>query len=116
RLVIVDCAQGGMEASMWAYPEKVRERMRPSPWDEQDKRLRDGGVSPMQVQVVWVKQARAQPAALGEFPKHAEVLKQDLAVVLNRLKDRFPNLRLAYVSSRIYAGHAASNLNPEPYA
>lgn len=115
-LVIVDCAQGGMEASMWAYPEKVKERMRPSPWDEQDKRLSDAGVSPKQVQVVWIKQARAVPAPLGDFPKHAEVLKQDLVVVLNRLKERFPNLRLAYVSSRIYAGYAGSNLNPEPYA
>ncbi len=29
---------------------------------------------------------------------------------------RFPNLQLAYLSSRIYAGHATTALNPEPYA
>jgi hypothetical protein len=31
-------------------------------------------------------------------------------------KTTFPNLRVAYLSSRIYAGHATTGLNPEPYA
>jgi hypothetical protein len=35
---------------------------------------------------------------------------------LNRLKARYPNLRLAYLSSRIYAGYATTALNAEPYA
>jgi hypothetical protein len=43
-------------------------------------------------------------------------LKDDLVVVLQKLKGRFPNLRLAYLSSRIYAGYATTPLNPEPYA
>jgi hypothetical protein len=116
HVVIVDCAQGGMEASMWADPDKVKRRNRPSPWDVQEQRLKAAGISAKQVQVVWIKQARAQPEALGAFPKHAEVLKQDLVVVLNKLKERFPNLRLAYLSSRIYAGYARTRLNPEPYA
>jgi len=68
------------------------------------------------VQAVWIKQARRNPASLGEFPKHAEKLKSDLIVVLQKLKQRFPNLRLAYLSSRIYAGYATTPLNPEPFA
>lgn len=116
HVVIVDCAQGGMEASMWADPDKVKKRDRRSPWDVQDQRLKAAAVSPKQVQVVWIKQARALPESLGEFPKHAEVLKQDLVVVLGKLKQRFPNLRLAYLSSRIYAGYAGSRLNPEPFS
>jgi hypothetical protein len=38
---------------------------------------------------------------------------QTIAQVLHQ---RFPNLKLAYVSSRIYAGYASTRLNPEPYA
>ncbi|MGC3967510.1 MAG: hypothetical protein QM775_09120 [Pirellulales bacterium] len=30
--------------------------------------------------------------------------------------ERFPNCRLAYVSSRTYGGYATTRLNPEPYA
>jgi hypothetical protein len=73
-------------------------------------------VSAKQVQVAWIKQARANSAALGEFPRHTEALKDDLAVIVRRLKGHFPNLRFAYLSSRIYAGYAATPLNPEPYA
>jgi hypothetical protein len=116
-VVLVDGAQGGMEASAWASsPEKVTRAGRPDPWTVLDRRLRQAGVTAQQVQVAWIKQARANPAALGEFPRHAEALKDDLAVIVRRLKGHFPNLQLAYLSSRIYAGYAATPLNPEPYA
>ncbi len=36
--------------------------------------------------------------------------------MLNVATERYPNLRLAYLSSRIYAGYATTPLNPEPYA
>ena len=32
------------------------------------------------------------------------------------MKQRYPNLRLTYLSSRIYGGYAGGMLNPEPYA
>lgn len=115
-VVIVDGAQGGMEASDWAHPEKRSRKNRPNPWDVLDRRLKQADVTAKQVQVVWIKQARRNPASLGEFPRHAETLKDDLVVVLQKLKKRFPNLRLAYLSSRIYAGYATTPLNPEPYA
>src|SRR4029077_8229396 len=35
---------------------------------------------------------------------------------LHNAKARFPNLRVAYLGSRIYAGYANTPLNPEPYA
>ncbi|MGD8501607.1 MAG: hypothetical protein PVJ86_13225, partial [Phycisphaerales bacterium] len=121
-VVIVDCAQGGQAAGQWAYPEKYKRtdrgtgRQRPSPWAVMDERIKNAGVTAGQVQLVWIKQAEMGPANLGEFPKHARVLQENIAVILRKLKARFPNLRIAYLSSRIYAGYAGGPLNPEPYA
>ncbi len=39
-----------------------------------------------------------------------------MVVILHKLREQFPNLKIVYLSSRIYAGYARSNLNPEPYA
>ena len=116
RLVVVDCAQGGQEAGDWARSADRFRRETRDPWEVQAERLRQAGVTPAQVQVVWMKQARRQPASLGEFPKHAQVLQADQAEVLRHLKRAFPNLKLAYLSSRIYAGYAGTQQNPEPYA
>ena len=110
QVVIVDGAQGGMTASIWANPGAQ------NPWEVLDQRLRQAGVTAQQVQVAWVKQALAGPAGLGEFPRHAETLKKDMVVLLNRLHEKFSNLHLAYLSSRIYGGYATTPLNPEPYA
>ncbi len=115
-VAIVDCAQGGQAAHQWAYPDEGRNKERPSPWTVMDQRIEQAGVSPAQVQVLWLKQAQMGPAQLGEFPKHAESLRDDTAVILRKLKERFPNLRIVCLSSRIYAGYATSPLNPEPYA
>jgi len=116
QLVIVDGAQGGMDAKAWAVsgrPDRPNSR---NPWDVLDERLRRAGVTGRQVQVAWVKQARITPGMIGEFPKHAEEMKGHMVAILHKLRDRFPNLRIAYLSSRIYAGYARTPLNPEPYA
>ena len=39
-----------------------------------------------------------------------------LARVVAILKAKFPSVKLAYFTSRIYAGYATTTLNPEPYA
>ncbi len=110
KVVIVDGAQGGMTANLWANPGAR------NPWDVLDQRLKRAGVSAQQVQAAWIKEAMAAPENLGGFPKHAEVLKGHMVGLVTKLKQRFPNLRIAYLSSRIYAGYATTRLNPEPYA
>jgi hypothetical protein len=110
RVVIVDGAQGGQTANVWANPGAR------DPWKVFDERLRQAGVTPQQVQAAWVKQALPGPANLGDFPKHAEALKGHMVGLLDQAKRRLPNLRIAYLSSRIYAGYARTPLNPEPYA
>ena len=67
-LVIVDGAQGGQTGMRWAD-------LKTPLWAEVENRLQRAGVSALQVQVVWMKQAEAGPANLGEFPRHALVLK-----------------------------------------
>ena len=79
-----------------------------------EKRLQAAGVTPQQVEVVWIKHANARPTE--PFPRHVEKLESDLTTNLHQLKSKFPNLRIAYLSSRIYAGYATTTLNPEPYA
>jgi hypothetical protein len=113
-VVIVDCAQGGQAAREWAYPGS--DPRKPSPWPVMDQRLRQAHVEPSQVQLVWMKQAEINPSQYGDFPAHAQVLRDDMAIIVRMLKARFPNLRIVYLSSRIYAGYATTTLNPEPYA
>ena len=108
KLVIVDGAQGGKDAPAWVNSEPV--------WAEADRRIKAAGVTPQQVQVVWLKQALIGPGRRGEFPAHARELQRDNETILTMAKTRYPNLRLAYLSSRIYAGYAVTQLNPEPYA
>lgn len=109
RVVLIDGAQGGQTGERWANPAAPL-------WSVLDERVRAAGVTPAQVQVAWMKQAEAGPARLGEFPAHALVLERNITATLALLKQRFPNLRIVYLSSRIYGGYAKSNLNPEPYA
>jgi len=114
-VVVVNGAQGGQDAAAWANPAPPAPG-RPDVWGVLETRLKEAGVTPAQVQVVWLKQALIQPARLGEFPAHARKLEEDIIVALNRLKATYPNLRIAYLASRIYAGYATTALNPEPYS
>jgi lysophospholipase L1-like esterase len=111
NLVIVDSAQGGKDGAAWVNSpanEKV--------WQVADQRLAAAGVTLKQVQAIWIKQAMMGPAKLGELPKHADVLKADIEQILILARQHYPNVKLAYLSSRIYAGYATTQLNPEPYA
>ncbi len=43
-------------------------------------------------------------------------MQQDLIVIVRHAKQRYPNLRIVFVSDRVYAGYALTNRNPELYA
>ncbi len=110
-LTIVDGAQGGMTASRIVdFSQPAAQQF----WDTLEARLEAAGVTPAQVQIAWVKEAEAGPTQA--FPEDARKLQSALAALVRLMNSRFPNLRLAYLSSRIYAGYATTALNPEPFA
>jgi hypothetical protein len=79
-----------------------------------DERLKAAGVTRKQVQAAWVLQAN--PGPRRPFPAEVKELQQNVADTLHVMQDRFPNLKIAYLSSRTYAGYATGSLNPEPHA
>lgn len=110
-LVIVDGAQAGMTASDIVDLDSSQGQQF---WERVAARLADAGVTPAQVQTAWIKQAERAPTE--PFPEDARILQGDLEQIVVILADRFPNLQLAYLSSRTYAGYASTASNPEPYA
>jgi hypothetical protein len=135
-VVVVDGAQNGRTGVAWALgglpllPSGESERLKQTlasvgrdlttgpkdTWSNVVERLKAGDVTPQQVQAIWIKEAEANPAKLGDFPAYAKVLQADIVDILNIAKHYYPNLRVAYLSSRIFGGYATMALNPEPYA
>lgn len=107
KLTIVDCAQGGQAMAEWVDPKG-------QPWQVLEQRLDKAGISDEQVQIVWIKLANKGPR--GDLAEHGKKLQQDTQAVIQNASARFPSLKLAYLSSRIYGGYAGGALNPEPYA
>jgi hypothetical protein len=113
RVVIVNGAVGGAGAQSWTKGP------RSGTWQTFAQRLTEAGVSPRQVQVVWIKHADPMPAPDREPLEYAKNLKGWLATIVRTLKSEYPNVRVAYLSSRTYGGYNAAGLrrvNPEPFA
>jgi hypothetical protein len=107
HLQLFDGAQGGMVVWVTANPNSVY-------WEVVDERLAAAGVTRKQVQAAWVLQAT--PGPNRPWPEEAKDLQRYLVDTLHVMHDKFPNLKIAYLSSRTYAGYATSPLNPEPHA
>ena len=75
------------------------------------------GVSEKQVQVIWLKEADENPTvSLPSSSADAYTLEANLGHIVRAAKQRYPNLQMMFLSSRIYGGYATTGLNPEPYA
>jgi hypothetical protein len=113
QLVFVNGAMGGQTASTWDSPSDNNYNV------VRDQRLAPQGLSEAQVQAVWVKVANAQPqVSLPAANADAYTLVVQMGNIARALKVRYPNVKVVFFSSRIYAGYASgvSTLNPEPYA
>ncbi len=110
-VALVNGAQPGQTSPAWTDPNAPT-------WDEVDNRMASGGLTPAQVQVAWVKLTQTGG---GAFPAKAQSVQADLAAVARNLKIRYPNIKLAYFSSRTRAYDLMDDglppdLSPEPVA
>lgn len=141
-VVIVNGCIGGRSAVMWAWdgadllPKSEQERldramdtvrmpkgkrastgMEKDTWPTLAQRLEAAGLAPAQVQVCWLKHVEANPKPFGDFPAHARTLQADIAAILNIARQKYPNLRIVYLSSRTFGGWSGRESgSPEPYA
>src|SRR5205823_5681200 len=83
RVVLVDGAQGAMTAARISNPDEAAGSRY---WATVDDRLKAANVSRAQVQVAWIKEADAQPTA--EFPKHAQILEEELDKIVRLMHGR----------------------------
>jgi hypothetical protein len=111
RVAIADGAISGMDAPQWTNYFSPN-------WNTVvTNRLPAAGLTTNQVQVVWLKQALAGPTNYGAFPAHARTLQAMEETILRNAKARFPNLKIAYLSSRTRAYTSnPGDLSPEPFA
>lgn len=100
RLRVVDGAQGGQDAIAWSDPNSTT-------WSVLASRLSNARVAPAQVQTLWLKQQILGDnlAQYGPFPAGAGTLRDYLRTIVRIAKSKYPNLRLAYVSSRTYGDY-----------
>jgi len=110
-LAIVNGAAGGQTASTFdQQTDSNYDRIR-------DTRLAPAGLTEQQVQAAWVKVANPGPTVhLPSSEADAYRLETQTGSIVRALKTRYPNIKLVFLSSRIYAGYATTTLNPEPYA
>jgi len=106
QLTMVNGAQPGQVSDVWADPNNAV-------WSTLDQWLADAGVTPAQVQVAWVKNTRV---GVGDFPQFAQTVQSDLEAIARNLTAKYPNLKIAYFSSRTRSYTYWIGLSQEPAA
>jgi hypothetical protein len=107
HLLLINGCVGGQAAQVIADPKA-------NYWKIVGQRISDAGATANQVQVIWMEQVI--PGISGEFPAFAKRLQGYIEDSLHNAQARFPNLKLAYLSSRSYGGYSAVGGSPEPLA
>jgi len=109
-VVLVNAGISGIDATHWyRYNDPTYDRIK-------NTALRDAGVTEKQVQAAWVELADDDPySPLPIQDGDAYRLKGSIAGALRAMKMRWPNLQVAYLSSRVFGGYATTQWNPEPY-
>src|SRR6266852_1644830 len=90
-MLFVDGAEGAQTAAKIADPASKY-------WVTVESRLREVEAAVAQVQPVWMKEADAMPKE--DFPVEPKRMQEELVRVRHILHNKFPNLKIAYLSSR----------------
>lgn len=106
QVVFINGAQAGVTAEQWIDPDAAS-------WVEALRRVEELGLSAEQVQAAWVKLTLI---GQGDFPQEAQLLQSYLELTAQNLLINFPNVKLAYFSSRTRSYLAWIGLDPEPSA
>ncbi|WP_456427450.1 hypothetical protein [Rhodocaloribacter sp.] len=113
-LAIINGADGGGHTRAW-------DQVTDPEYDEiRDEHLAPLGLTEAQVQIVWLKTNNNNGSNHPSLPDpEADVYQfiKNMGDILRTLKIRYPNLKMAFLSSRSYGGYASLTANsPEPYA
>lgn len=110
-VVLVNGAQSGQTAEYWADTNS-------QVWTNLANYVANAGLTASQIQVVWMKLTITAPSeeSNGPFPGFVNDLRDYQAVIVKEIKNRYPNTKIVYLSSRIYAGYSTGPLSPEPFA
>lgn len=114
RLVVVNGAKDGQVLENWDNPNDAN-------YDRMEFEILPlYGVTPAQVQILWVKVSRREQPDNPSLPDpNADVYLVEAAIgrLVRAAKIRYPNLQQVYLTSRIYGGWSPPTSNsPEPYA
>jgi hypothetical protein len=110
-LKIVNGAEGGQVANTWNTVNAAN-------WTRvRDSLLVPQGLSEAQVQIIWLKDANANPTvSLPSANADAYIFETELGQIVRAAKSHYPNLQIVFLASRTYGGYATITTNPEPYA
>ncbi len=79
-------------------------------WEQAKNTLQQQGFTNAQVQVAWVE---TENTANGDtvFPRAPLQLINDIKLLLETMKLKFPNIKICYLSSRAFSGYAVATAN-----
>jgi PKD repeat protein len=113
QLVLINGALGGEAADAWEDPNALGWKGIKDKIESYNKSNKSASsISPEQVQVAWVKQALRYT---GPFPDYAQELQGYLEAIARNLKFHFPNIKIAYYTSRSYAYSEFRKGEPDTY-
>jgi hypothetical protein len=107
RVQFVNAAAAGFDLLDAADPQSAY-------WDTVATRLRGAGSSPAQAQVAWM--TMYVEGTLGDFATSTDSTAKLLTLAIRNARSRLPNLRLLYLTPRIYSGYDDNANLTEPNA
>ena len=115
NVYLANGARGGATANDWSSPQAIYYG------NIIGGTLEPNNLSNKQVQVIWAKLANVyHPDSQGDLDSvspYANNLLKDMGDSVRAFKAKYPNLKMVFLSNRIYAGYASpTSKNPEPMA